>query len=183
MDRALASTPDRSLGWPPEVIGGGNIILSGPREDLLQPSLTGNARAAAPYSVQTTFLTGFFGGPFGALAICATNSVRLRRVSKDVAVWVVLLAALAVGGWLLFHSTTGADVRGWFTEQFGGRATRFSGQLTGLAVVGIGYLLHRKEQVNADLMGLTRPNGWIGGVACIVFGMALSIAFISIIMG
>jgi hypothetical protein len=156
--------------------------LSGPREDLLQPTLTGNARAAAPYSVQTTFLTGFFGGPFGALAICATNSVRLRRVSKDVAVWVVLLAALALGGWLLFHSTAGADVRSWFTDQFGARAARFSGQASGLAIVGIGYLLHRKEQVNADLMGLTRPNGWIGGVLCIVFGIMLSVAYISILM-
>jgi hypothetical protein len=156
--------------------------LSGPREDLLRPTLTGNARAAAPYSVQTTFLTGFFGGPFGALAICATNSVRLRRVSKDVAVWVVLLAALALGGWLLFHSTAGADVRSWFTDQFGARAARFSGQASGLAIVGIGYLLHRKEQVNADLMGLTRPNGWIGGVLCIVFGIMLSVAYISILM-
>lgn len=168
---------------PPGSHWRGQHHLSGPREDLLRPSLTGNAQAAAPYSVQTTFLTGFFGGPFGALAICATNSVRLRRVSKDAAVWVVLLAALVLGGWLLFHSTTGADVRGWFTEQLGGRAASLSGRLTGLAIVGIGYLLHRREQVNADLMGLTRPNGWIGGVACIVFGMALSIAFISIITG
>jgi hypothetical protein len=156
--------------------------LSGPREDLLQPTLTGNARAAAPYSVQTTFLTGFFGGPFGALAICATNSVRLRRVSKDVTVWVVLLAALALGGWLLFHSPTGADVRAWFTDQFGGRAGRLSGQASGLVIVGIGYLLHRKEQVNADLMGLTRPNGWVAGVLCIVFGIMLSVAYISILM-
>lgn len=156
--------------------------MSGPREDLLQPTLTGSARAAAPYSVQTTFLTGFFGGPFGALAICATNSVRLGRVSKDVVVWTVLLAALALGGWLLFHSTAGADVRSWFTDQFGARAARFSGQLSGLAIVGVGYLLHRKEQVSADLMGLTRPNGWIAGVLCILFGLALSVAYVSIIM-
>lgn len=156
--------------------------MSGPREDLLQPTLTGTARTAAPYSVQTTFLTGFLGGPFGALAICATNSVRLRRVSKDVAVWAALLAALAVGGWLLFHSTAGAELRSWFSDQFGGRAARFSGQASGLAIVAVGYLLHRKEQLNADLMGLTRPNGWIGGVLCIIFGIMLSVAYISIIM-
>ena len=107
--------------------------------------------------------------------------MRLRRVSKDVAVWVVLLAVLALGGWLLFHSTAGADVRSWFTDQFGGRAARFSGQASGLAM-GIGYLLHRREQVNADLMGLTRPDGWIGGVLCIVFGIMLSVAYISILM-
>jgi hypothetical protein len=156
--------------------------LSAPREDLLQPTLTGTAPAAAPYSVQTTFLTGFFGGPFAALAILAINSFRLRRVSRDALVWSALLVLLAIGGWLLFHSAAGADVRSWFTDQFGSRAARFSGQALGLAIVGVGYLLHRREQVNADLMGLARPNGWIGGIGCIVIGMAVSVAFITIIM-
>jgi uncharacterized membrane protein len=149
---------------------------------LLQPTLTGTARTAAPYSVQTTFLTGFFGGPFAALAILAMNSFRLRRVSRDALVWSALLVSLAIGGWLLFHSAAGADVRGWFTDKFGGRAARFTGQALGLAIVGVGYLLHRREQVNADLMGLARPNGWIGGIGCIVIGMAVSIAFLTIIM-
>lgn len=148
----------------------------------MQPTLTGTALAAAPYSVQTTFLTGFFGGPFAALAILAMNSFRLRRVSRDALVWGALLVALAIGGWLLFHSAAGADVRDWFTDQFGGRAARFSGQALGLAIVAVGYLLHRREQVNADLMGLTRPNGWIGGIGCIVIGMAVSVAFLTIIM-
>lgn len=156
--------------------------MSGPREDLLQPTLTGTAPAAAPYSVQTTFLTGFFGGPFAALAILAMNSFRLRRVARDALVWGALLVLLAIGGWLLFHSAAGADVRSWFTDQLGIRAARFSGQALGLAIVGVGYLLHRAEQVNADLMGLTRPNGWIGGIGCIVIGMAVSIAFLTIVM-
>jgi hypothetical protein len=160
-----------------------NYRLSGPREDLLQPTLTaGVAQATAPYSVQTTFLTGFFGGPFAALAILAVNSFRLRRVSRDALVLGALLLLLAIGGWLLFHSVAGAEVRAWFTEQFGRRAARFSGQALGLAIVGVGYLLHRREQVNADLMGLTRPNGWIGGIACILVGTAASIAFLTLIM-
>ncbi|HJY40281.1 MAG TPA: hypothetical protein VJ303_03565 [Steroidobacteraceae bacterium] len=156
--------------------------MSVPREDLLQPTLTGAVRTAAPYSVQTTFLTGFFGGPFAALAILAMNSFRLRRVPRDALVWSALLVLLAIGGWLLFHSVAGAEVRAWFTDQFGNRAVRFSGQALGLAIVGVGYLLHRREQVNADLMGLTRPNGWIGGIGCIVLGMAVSVAFLTIIM-
>ena len=155
--------------------------MSGPREDLLQPTLTGTAPAAAPYSVQTTFLTGFFGGPFAALGILAMNSFRLRRVSRDALIWSALLVAIAIGGWLLFHSAAGADVRSWFTDQFGHRAASFAGHALGLAIVGVGYLLHRREQVNTDLMGLTRPNGWIGGIGCIVIGMALSIAFVTII--
>jgi hypothetical protein len=156
--------------------------LSAPREDLLRPTLTGTARTAPPYSVQTTFLTGFFGGPFAALAILAINSFRLRRISRDAIVWSALLVMLAVGGWLLFHSVAGADVRAWFTDQFGSRAARFAGQALGLAVVGVGYLLHRREQVNADLMGLTRPNGWIGGIGCIVIGMVVSVAFLTLVM-
>jgi hypothetical protein len=149
---------------------------------LLQPTLTGTAPAAAPYSVQTTFLTGFFGGPFAALAILAMNSFRLRRLARDAIVWSALLAALAIGGWLLFHSAAGTDVRSWFTGQFGSRTASFSGHALGLVIVGVGYLLHRREQVNADLMGLTRPNGWIGGIGCIVTGMAVSVAFLAIVM-
>ena len=148
----------------------------------MQPTLTGTAPAAAPYSVQTTFLTGFFGGPFAALAILAMNSFRLRRVSRDALVWGALLVALAIGGWLLFHSAAGAELRSWSTSQFGSRAGGLSGRALGLAIVGVGYLLHRREQVNADLMGLKRPNGWIGGIGCIVIGMAVSVAFITIIM-
>jgi hypothetical protein len=159
-----------------------NHTVSGPREDLLQPTLTGTAPAAAPYSVQTTFLTGFFGGPFAALAILALNSFRLRRVARDALVWSALLAALGIGGWLLFHSAAGADVRSWFADQFGRRAASFAGHALGLMIVGVGYLFHRREQVSADLMGLARPNGWIGGVGCIVIGLALSIAFFAIIM-
>ena len=132
--------------------------------------------------MQTTFLTGFFGGPFAALAILAMNSFRLRRIARDALVWGALLVLLAIGGWLLFHSAAGADVRSWFKDELGTRAARFSGQALGLAIVGVGYLLHRREQVNADLMGLTRPNGWIGGIGCIVIGMAVSVAFITIIM-
>ena len=104
----------------------------------MQPTLTGTAPAAAPYSVQTTFLTGFFGGPFAALAILAMNSFRLRRIARDALVWSALLVLLAIGGWLLFHSAAGADVRSWFTDELGTRAARFSGQALGLAIVGVG---------------------------------------------
>jgi hypothetical protein len=156
--------------------------MSAPREDLLQPTLTRESQALAPYSVQTTFLTGFFGGPFAALAILATNSVRLRRVSRDAAVLGTILLVVVLGGWLLFHSAAGVDVRSWFAEQFGPTAARFSRQGIGLVIVGIGYLLHRKEQMNADLAGLTRPNGWGAGLLCALLGAGLFVSFVSIIM-
>ena len=157
--------------------------MSTHRDDLLQPTLTRDTQALAPYSVQTTFLTGFFGGPFAALAILATNSVRLRRVSRDAAVLGTILVGVVAGGWLLFHSAAGADVRSWFVEQFGATAARFSRQGIGLVIVGIGYLLHRKEQVGADLAGLTRPNGWVAGLLCAILGATLFIAFVAIVMG
>jgi hypothetical protein len=157
--------------------------MSTHRDDLLQPTLTGESQALAPYSVQTTFLTGFFGGPFAALAILATNSVRLRRISRDAALLAAILVAVVAGGWLLFHSAAGANVRSWFVEQFGTTAARFSRQGIGLVIVGIGYLLHRREQVGADLAGLTRPNGWVAGLLCAIFGAMLFIAFVAIIMG
>jgi hypothetical protein len=157
--------------------------MSAPREDLLQPTLTRESQTLAPYSVQTTFLTGFFGGPFAALAILATNSVRLRRVSRDAAVLGTILLAVVLGGWWLFHSAAGADVRSWFVEQFGTTAARFSRQGVGLVIVGIGYVLHRKEQVGADLAALARPNGWVAGLACGIFGAMLFVAYVAIITG
>jgi hypothetical protein len=152
--------------------------MSAPREDLLQPTLTRESQTLAPYSVQTTFLSGFFGGPFAALAILATNSVRLRRVSRDAAVLGTILLAVVFGGWLLFHSAAGTDVRGWFVEQFGVTAARFSRQGVGLIIVGIGYMLHRKEQVGADLAGLARPNGWFAGLPCAILGAILFTFFV-----
>lgn len=156
--------------------------MSAPREDLLQPTLTRESQALAPYSVQTTFLTGFFGGPFAALAILATNSVRLRRVSRDAAVLGTILLGVVLGGWLLFHSAAGADVRSWFVEQFGTTAARFSRQGVGLVIVGIGYVLHRREQVGADLAGLTRPNGWFAGLPCAILGAILFTFFVRAVM-
>jgi peptidoglycan hydrolase-like protein with peptidoglycan-binding domain len=103
--------------------------LSGPREDLLQPTLTGAAPAAAPYSVQTTFLTGFFGGPFAALAILAMNSFRLRRLARDALVWGALLVLLAMGGTSYRQRiSSGPGARGRYpaARAQGARAARFA---------------------------------------------------------
>jgi hypothetical protein len=64
---------------------------------------------AAPYSVQATFLTGFFGGPFGAIAIQVLNSIRLRRLARDVPIWIALLLVTLIGIWAL-HQTAGGFV-------------------------------------------------------------------------
>lgn len=144
------------------------------REDLLQPSLaTDSAPAAAPYSVQTTFLTGFFGGPFAAIAIIATNSVRLRRVLRDLPLIIGSAALLLIGSWALQKTAGGVLAREWFDATVGANNLRHIYRLLALMIVGCGYLLHRQEQRNSDLVGLKRPNGWIAGLACIAGGVVL----------
>ncbi len=147
------------------------------RDDLLQPSLGGRLRPPeAPYSVQTTFLTGFFGGPFAALAILALNSQRLERLSRDFVVWFALAVVVLAGMAFLSKSEPGAAVMAWVNTQFGAsRGMHFVLRLVALAIVGLGYLMHRREQRSTDLLGLERPHGLGPGLACIVAGAIASI--------
>lgn len=147
------------------------------RDELLRPSLKGVTVAKAPYSVQTMFLTSFFGGPFAAIAIIGVNSVRLQRLPQDLlplglalAAAVGFLGALHLAGW-------GADLREYLTALAGPRALSYVSRVIGLIIFGMGYALHRAEQRSADFMGLDRPNGWIGGIACILAGTAAAFAF------
>jgi len=148
--------------------------MTGSRDELLQPSLADDARpAAAPYSVQTTFLSGFFGGPFAATAIFITNCVRMKRVARDAPVWIAMLAAIVAGWWWLQHTDGGAAVQAWLGAQLGRSGSRFGYRITALLLVGLGYLAHRREQRAATLAGLARPNGLIAGLACIGLDVAL----------
>lgn len=147
------------------------------REDLLRPTLSEHAPAAAPYSIQTTFFTGFFGGPFGALAIIGWNAARLRRLARDLPILAALFALIVGAGWALHTTAAGGDLQAAIADKFGSGSLRFVYRLMGLLVVGMGYLLHRREQRNADLVGMERPNGWIGGIACIVIGSAAMIGY------
>ena len=137
------------------------------RDELLRPSLAGAAVARAPYSVRTTFLTAFFGGPLAAIAITAINSVRLQRWARDL----VPLAALAAGYIALILGLAwtdwGRNVQDSLDTLAGPRTIIYLHRLIGLALFGLGYAMHRKEQRSADFMGLRRPNGWVAGLACI----------------
>ncbi|MCW5621944.1 MAG: hypothetical protein KIS79_12635 [Burkholderiales bacterium] len=150
--------------------------MNSPREDLLRPSLSGgDSPVSAPYSMQTTFLTGFFGGPFAAIAIFAINSFRLRRISRDLPVGIGMLLVVLLGMWVLHRTAPGGAALAWLEASLGSRSIRFVHQMAGLLIVGAAYLLHRREQRNSDLLGLKRPNGWVAGIACILLGTALSI--------
>lgn len=145
------------------------------REGLLQPSLDVEARpVAAPYSVQATFFTGFFGGPFAAIALLAVNSLRLRRQGRDWPVLGVCLLGAIFVGWVL-HGPSPAFtfIRDWLSSVLGPSSVRYAYRLVALLIVGVGYLMHRREQRNAEIFGLTRPNGWVAGLLCIAGGLAL----------
>lgn len=156
--------------------------MNASREGLLRPTLSQETRlAAAPYSVQTTFFTAFFGGPFAAIAILAINSVRLRRVLRDLPVLAATLLLVVGGGWALLASTTGTPAREWLDAMLGKGSFRYVYRLVALVIVGIGYFLHRRAQRNAALLGVQRPNGWIAGAICAIAGTVVLIAFIALV--
>lgn len=137
-----------------------------PASGLFQPSLSGRAQVRAPYSTLTGFLTAFLGGPFGIIALTGLNSWRLLRLKRDLLLLIpatlitlVLAPALGLAGGLL-------PLR-----------------LYALCLFGLAHLLHRREQRTADLMGMDRPNGRIGGLACIVAGNAVLLAYIFLVAG
>jgi len=146
------------------------------RGDLLQPSLgqRGQPPRAAPFSTTTGFVSSFFGGPFAALIISALNVHRCGRWKAD-APWLalVLLLALAWSAWLpstSFYASWHASVVG----ALGRSGWRYAGQVVALALYGLMYWRHRGEDRAADLFGLKRPNGWLGGLIATAAGFGLS---------
>jgi hypothetical protein len=152
--------------------------MSMSREELLRPSLSSGVIAKAPYSVRATFLTAFFGGSVAAIAITAVNSGRLRRFRRDLAVLALMLVAVLVFRMALIYTDWGRGFVVWLTELAGTRGLAYFDRLLGLALFGLGYALHRKEQRGADFVGLERPNGWLAGLACIGFSIAFTVVFI-----
>jgi hypothetical protein len=154
--------------------------MSVSQHDLLKPTLDSGAPASiAPHSVQTMFLVGFCGGPLAALGIIGLNSYRLRRLSRDLPLLATLAVAIVALSWWIFISSTGLPAREWINEVMGASGRTLSFRLFGLLLVGAGYLLHRREQRNADLLGIERPKGWIGGLICFVVG---GLVFVLILM-
>jgi len=150
--------------------------MSFTREELLRPSLRGATPAKAPYSLQTMVLASFFGGPFAAIAMIGANSVLLQRWRQDLLPLGLVLAA-TLGFLAALHLTPwGAGLRGDLASFAGPRALSYLSRVIGLVIFGIGYVLHRSEQRSADFMGLDRPNGLIGGILCILAGIATSFA-------
>jgi hypothetical protein len=159
--------------------------MSESREGLLQPTLGRNVEpVAAPYSVQATFLTAFFGGPFAAIALTALNSSRLQRLGRDVPALAACLLGVLLIGWTLQgpEVTAAASIRDWLAANLGERNHRYVYRFAALLIAGAGYLLHQREQRNTDLLGLARPNGWIAGALCTVAGAAILAGYIAFLL-
>jgi len=150
--------------------------------DLLRPSLSDTGQvAAAPYTLQTSFFSAFFGGPFASAAMLLLNARRLGRLQRDV-VW-ALVIAIAFAAWLVFAYTTpaGHALQVKMAEWVGGRSMALAERLMALLAFAVSAALHRREQRSADLFGLKRPNGWVAGIALIVFGFAATVGLTMVV--
>jgi hypothetical protein len=141
-------------------------------DDLLTPSLGNAEMARAPYSERAVFLTAALGGPVPAIALIATNAYRLRRLRRDADSLVGLFLAVLLLIYWLRESETAAHIAALVAVD-ARRGTRFFIQGFGLVIAGAGHLLHRREQRNADLMGLPRPNPWLPGILYAVLSLPL----------
>jgi hypothetical protein len=141
--------------------------MSIPREELLKPSLSLTHVTRAPYSVTTTFMTAFFGGPLAIIGMTALNAWRLGRLMRDALPLAIVLAAYFGLLWVMAQPEWGG-VFLLAMEKHTGVQTPIIFRFIALILCGLGYLLHRIEQRNADVSGMVRPNGWIAGIAFIL---------------
>ena len=138
------------------------------RNELLQPSLGGEASAATSiYSTTTGYMAAFFGGPLGGAAIALTNSWRLRRLGKD---WPLAVVAIVLTGGMAWWEQRMGGLT-WLRSNFGSSGERFAVRLVGLAMFGVIYLIHRRYYRSMEMMGITPPSGWVPGVAAILGGV------------
>lgn len=145
--------------------------MSIPRDELLQPSLSLSRTTRAPYSVITTVLTAFFGGPLAIIGITGLNAWRLGRLRRDAIPLLIALAAYLGLVWSLALTEWGTAFQASLLKMIGLKTMFNIYRLVALIMCGLGYLLHRNEQRSANVLGMVRPNGWIAGLIFIVAGI------------
>ncbi|NHZ62409.1 hypothetical protein [Massilia genomosp. 1] len=146
------------------------------RESLLTPSLSPSAAPAAKlYSLQSSFVLAFFGGPFAIILYSALNSWKLRRPLDAL----VYLAGLALAVTYLAAMLTRYAPLVSLIDVIGNSAGEALWRALALALTGIVYLLHRKQHRSAALFGATSPSPWIPAIACAVlaYGMKKAVQF------
>jgi len=149
------------------------------REHLLTPSLSATTRPVTLYSVQSSFLIAFLGGPVAILLYSSLNSWRLRR-TKDIPV--ILLGAGAVVGLvyaLLFQPMLFAGL----VELLGNDTFRALRTVLSLAICGVFYGLHQKQHRSAAFFHDKPPSPWIPALVCIVVGYVSFFRLFDVIKG
>jgi len=139
------------------------------REHLLTPSLSATTRPVTLYSVQSSFLVAFFGGPAAILLYSGLNSWRLRRTA-DIPVYMLgtaLVAGLVYA--LLFQPMIFADV----FELLGDDTNRALRVVLSLAICGVFYGLHQKQHRSAAFFHDKPPSPWIPAIICIAAGIGI----------
>jgi hypothetical protein len=132
-------------------------------ESLLTPSLSSrNAPAATLYSVRSSFLLAFFGGPLAIILYSALNSVRLRRPLDALA----YLAALALVAGLYIALLERAAPLLALGRLIGRNAFSVISTCMALLLMGAFYLMHRKQHRANQLFGADAPSPWIPAILC-----------------
>ncbi|MDQ1817394.1 hypothetical protein RBA41_29215 [Massilia sp. CCM 9210] len=133
------------------------------RESLLTPSLSpSQAPAAILYSVQSSFLLAFFGGPFAIIFYSALSSWKLRRPLDAL----MYLPALALSTAFLVAVQAGYAPLIALIDAIGSGGARILSRALAMALFGVVYLMHRKQHRSAALFGAKPPAPWIPAIAC-----------------
>ena len=146
------------------------------RESLLTPSLSPSAAPTANlYSVQSSFVLAFFGGPFAIILYSALNSWKLRRPLDAL----VYLVGMALAVFYLVAVWTAYAPLVQLVNVIGSSAAEALWRALALALMGLVYLLHRKHHRSAALFAGTTPSPWIPAIACaaLAYGMKKALEF------
>lgn len=142
------------------------------RELLLTPSLSEQGRAVGLYSLNTSLLLGFLGGPLPLVLYSALNSYRLKRTGE------YLVYLLAVLGYVGLMSAcilgTGIGVPQALYDFLGGSGgARVVSQVYAMLLWASFYLMHKRQHRSMSLFGVPAPSPWIALVACFALGFGL----------
>lgn len=149
-------------------------------DDLLRPTLSDYRKPPSLYNSTGFFLSAFFGGPMGAGVYATANAWRLSRLSRDLPVFVVTVAAaylLLIESWRLGWTRQ----LGEFLDMSSGRAQSIVVRALGLACFGAFFFVHRTYFRSAQVSGVTPIAGWKPGIAAVLAGWAANIAMAALI--
>jgi hypothetical protein len=145
-------------------------------EDLLRPTLSDFRTPPSLYNSTGFFVSAFFGGPAGAAIYAIANSYRLGRVARDLPVIIAIIAAAFL---LLIelHRTGTLDGLSALLDGPLSRNMEIFLRALGIACFGAIYFMHRGFFRAARVSGVRPRPGWLPGIAAVVAGLTINIAF------